>query len=51
MEDNSIDMLLLAILILIFAAVVNMYENSIDYGITPLSQQTDTMLNKWRRIW
>jgi hypothetical protein len=51
MEDNTIDIILLAILIAIFAIVINMYEQEKNYQLLPLSMQTDNLFNKWRRIY
>jgi hypothetical protein len=51
MEDNISDIILFAILMLFFACVVNMFDDSIDYSLKPLSEQKDDLFNKWRRIY
>jgi len=51
MEDNVINTILLAILMLFFAVIVGMYQGSDDYKVQPLSEQVDNLFNKWRRIY
>jgi hypothetical protein len=51
MEDNAINALLFGILLLLFACIVAMYDDNMNYSLEPLSEQKDTMFNKYKRTY